>query len=169
MEERGITLLEFIDEHLMSSPISVYSVDGRKVADIPEGDESAIASVRDYANGRVEKEVRTESGWTVYVKPKPLPPERGPVVMGYPGEVEDEAKFSLDWRSREPKASDKQVAFLSRNYRLYLAVRKETWPRDVSLLLRYEASDAMTEILKIVRKAEASDRERPDPAEGDPC
>lgn len=145
------TLLQSIDEHLMGGPIEVYTPEGAKVADLPEGDESAISLIRDYANGEVVREFPTASGWAVYVKPKPLPKERGPVVLGYPGDLPDEAAFSLDWRSREPKASEKQLAFIAKNYRLYMAVRKETWPTDPKQLLRYEASDAMTEIIGILK------------------
>ena len=148
-----MTLLEFIDENLMRGFIRVYSSDGKAVADIPEGDESGISAVRDYANGEVVKTVQMEGGIAAYVVAKPRPPERGPVVMGYPGELRDEAAFSLDWRSRESKASEKQVAFLLKNIRLYLAVRKDSWPEDPSQLLRYEASDAMTEIISIQKRA----------------
>lgn len=145
-----MTLLEFIDEHLMSSDIDVYSSDGAKVAHIERCDESGISSIRDYARGEVVKTVETEDGVAAYVVRKPFE-KRQPITKGYPGELEDEASFSLDWRSREPKASTKQLAFLAKYHSLYLSIKKPHWPADPKDLLRYEASDAMTEILKIVR------------------
>lgn len=152
------TLLEFLDEHFMDSPVQVYTPDGRLVGEVPPGDESALSSVRDYANGEVVREVQTPTHWAAYVKAKPLPQSKPPVQMGYPGELSDEAAFSLDWRSREPKASEKQLAFIAKNYRLYMTIRKDSWPTDPKLLLRYEASDAMTEMLSVLRRAESQGR-----------
>lgn len=150
-KEIDMILLEFIDEHLMSHDIDVYSSAGNKIAHIECGDESGLAQVRDYSHGEVVKTVETETGVAAYVNKKPLD-ERPPVVMGYPGELPDEAAFSSNWRAREPKASNKQVAFLAKHHKLYLSIRKPHWPMDPQQLLRYEASDAMTEILNIIRK-----------------
>ena len=150
-----MTLLEFIDEHLMSSNIEVYSSSGAKIADIEQCDESGISQIREYARGEVVKVVEAENAIVAYVEKKPFE-ERPPITMGYPGELQDEAAFSLDWRSREPKASTKQLAFLAKNHKLYMAIKKPQWPNDPKDLLRYEASDAMTEILNIIRKDKRS-------------
>ena len=150
-----MTLLEFIDEHLMSSSIDVYSDLGVKVAHLDQGEEEGLRQIKDYTRGEILREVQTGPGlYAVYVKAKPLAAEHGPIVMGYPGEVPDEAAFSLDWRAREPKASPKQLAFILKNMSTYLRVRKASWPMNPKDLLRYEASDAMTEMLKIIRKRE---------------
>lgn len=142
-----MTLLEFIDDHMMSSDITVFSSDGKRVGFIPQGDESAIAGVRDYVNGEIVKEMKDSDSLCVYVNPKPISQGKAPVVIGYPGELSDEAAFSADWRSREPKASSKQLSFLYKNIRLYMTLKKPNWPRDPKDLLRYEATDAMTLII----------------------
>lgn len=148
-----MTLTEFIDDHFLDADIRVLSAAGAEVGTIPQGDESGLRPVRDYLGGEVVKDGRSPDGslW-VYVTAKPRPPERGPVLQGYPGDVSDEAAFSLDWRSREPKASPKQVAYLYKNIRAYLMIRKAQWPQDPQYLLRYEASDAMTAIIEMKRK-----------------
>ena len=151
-----MTLLEFIDEHLMSGFIKVYSSDGKEVAVMDEGDEAGLSKIRDYANGEVIKEIPLEGGVAAYVKAKPKAKETI-VVRGYPGELKDEAAFSADWRSREPKASAKQQSFILKNYRLYMAIKKPKWPIDPKDLLRYEASDAMTIMLGILKGGEDHD------------
>lgn len=146
-----MTLLELIDDRLMSGFVKVYSSDGKEIAIMEEGDESGLSKIRDYANGEVIREVSLEGGVAAYVKAKPMPKETV-VYKGYPGELADEAAFSLDWRSREPKASPKQVAYLYKNIRAYIMIKKPQWPQDPQHLLRYEASDAMTAIIEMKRK-----------------
>ena len=152
-------LSEFFDEYLMRGPIKVYSSAGTLVAEIAEGDESGLYAARDYINGDVVKTVDMGAeGYAAYVMAKPMETANA-VVMGYPGELADEAAFSRDWRSREAKASEKQLAFISKHYSLYMAVRKDRWPMNPKDLLRYEASDAMTEMLNIIRKEERRNRD----------
>ena len=151
-----MTLIDFIGDHLMSSDILVLSSDGKTVATIPQGDETALSLVRDYLGGEVLKEIPDGDSITVYVLAKPVAQPKPEVVLGYPGEVEDEAAFSADWRSREPKASSKQLSFLYKNIKLYLILKKPNWPGDPKNLLRYEASDAMTIIMNYMRKARKS-------------
>ena len=148
-----MTLTEFIDDHFLEADIKVYSAAGAEVGTLVQGDESCLRQVRDYLGGEVVKDGRSPDGslW-VYVTAKPRGEERGPVLKGYPGEVADEAAFSLDWRSREPKASPKQVAYLYKNIRAYIMIKKPQWPQDPQHLLRYEASDAMTAIIEMKRK-----------------
>ena len=155
-----MTLIDFIDDHLMSSDILVLSSDGKTVATIPQGDETALSLVRDYLGGEVLREILDGDSWTVYVQAKPLAQQKPEVVLGYPGEVEDEAAFSADWRSREPKASSKQLSFLYKNIRLYLMLKKPNWPGDPKNLLRYEASDAMTTIMNYMRKSKKAKKSR---------
>ena len=153
-----MTLLEFIDDHFMSADIKVYSSNGKEIGTVVQGDESCLNIIKDYARGEIVRDGEAPDGslW-VYVQAKPLSPERGPVLIGYPGEVEDEAAFSLDWRSREPKASPKQVSFLYKNIRLYMSIKKPGWPNDPKELLRYEASDAMTIMLSILKGKKGGD------------
>lgn len=148
-----MTLADFIDDHFLDADIKVYSVTGALVGTIFQRDEECLRDVRGYLKGNIIRDGKSPDGtYWVYVSPELVDPEHGPVVHGYPGEVEDEAAFSLDWRAREPKASPKQVAFLYKNIRAYAKIRKPQWPQDPQQLLRYEASDAMTMIFEMRNK-----------------
>ena len=144
-----MTLIEFIDDNFTSSDIKVLSSDGKEVGTVLAGDEDTLALIRDYAHGEVVSHGEAADGslWA-YVKARPVGPAKPAPVLGYPGEVSDEAQFSLDWRSREPKASPKQASFLLKNIGMYRLVKKPQWPDDPTQLLRYEVSDAMTAVIE---------------------
>jgi hypothetical protein len=149
-----MTLIDFIDDHFLEADILVYAVNGAEIGTIFQGNEESLSSVRGYLRGNIVRDGRASDGtYWAYVSAEPPAPERGPVVQGYPGEVKDEAAFSLDWRAREPKASTKQLAFLYNNLRLYAQIRKPQWPKDPQQLLRYEASDAMTMIIELKKSS----------------
>lgn len=71
------------------------------------------------------------------------PIAQGEPALGYPGPVADEAAWSADWRSREPRATAKQAAAIRRSMALYLRVRRPGWPADPAQLTRQDASDAL--------------------------
>lgn len=144
------TLQDLLDDRLMSSPVKVYDPDGHLVAELPMGDESSLSSVLRYLGGEVLRELDADGACVAYVKAPDRPIGERSIGIGYQGRLDDEAAFSADWRSREKKASPKQLAIIRRNMEIYLAIKRDRWPEDPSQLLSYEASDALDEIFKAI-------------------
>ena len=155
-----MTLLDFIDDRIMAGFVKVYTRDGEEVGTVEPGDDDGIRAVSAYLSGSVIRTLDVEGGSVAYVDPPAAKRgESGPVTQGYPFELKDEAAFSLDWRSREAKASAKQLAFIAKHYKLYMSIKKDYWPADPKDLLRHEASDAMTDMLAIIRGRESAQKE----------
>lgn len=147
------TLRELVDENYAGGQtIAVLSPVGEELGRIRPGEEEDSFALARLMGGQVIRAVQAQDAVYAYVSPPPeAPGARSQTPSVYQGPIADEAAWSADWRSRERKASDKQLSFIRRNMPLYLAIRKPEWPEDPKLLLAHEASDAMTIMIPILR------------------
>lgn len=156
------TLRELVDDNYVGGqPIVVIAPSGETLGTIRPGEEEDAFALGSMMGGKVLKTVDADGSVYAYVEPPATAPGSKSITPSiYQGAIADEAAWSADWRSRERKASAKQLAFLRKHLPLYRQIKKPQWPDDPAALLAHEASDAMTtmlEVLKYIRGAEGED------------
>lgn len=150
------TLRELVDDNYVGGqPIVVIAPSGETLGTIRPGEEEDAFALGNMMGGKVLRTVDADGSVYAYVEPPATAPGSKSITPSiYQGTIVDEAAWSADWRSRERKASVKQLAFLRRHIQLYRQIKKPQWPDDPAALLGYEASDAMTVMLSIIRGIE---------------
>ena len=110
------TLRELVDENYAGgSVIAVLSPVGEELGRIRPGEEEDSVALARLMGGQVIRAVRAQDAVYAYVSPPPeAPGARSQTPSVYQGPIADEAAWSADWRSRERKASDKQLSFIRR-------------------------------------------------------
>lgn len=145
-------LADFIDEHILGGSVTVITEEGDLIVQVMDASDEEVAKAYPYLNREVIKSGESDGGVYAYVAGSAsMPGNRSQEPGVYKGHIEDEAAWSLDWRSREKHASEKQLKLLRKHISIYRQIKKPRWPDDPAGLLTYEASDALDVIFEILR------------------